>query len=82
MVRVLLLTAHALEKRQGKEGVEDHDKQDVAVRIVIGLPGSGDDGLGARARHRDGCAAGESAVEVFVPIVVQDLPALGEESGQ
>lgn len=80
-VGVLLLAAHALEERQGKEGVEDHDKEDVAVRVVVALPGSGDGGRGAGVRRGDGCVAGGSAVEVFRP-VLQDLPALGEKAGQ
>lgn len=38
-VLFLLLTIYeAFEKRHGKEGVEDHDEEDVKISIVVGLP--------------------------------------------
>lgn len=81
-VLVLLLAAHALEQRQGEERVEDHDKQDVEVSVVISLPGAGDGGHRTSTRQRDGCGGGESLVHVLLPIVLKDLPASGEESEQ
>lgn len=81
-VLVLLLAAHALEQRQGEERVEDHDKQDVEVSVVISLPGAGDGGHRTGTRQRDGCGGGEGLVDVLLPVVLEDLPASGEDSEQ
>lgn len=81
-VLVLLLAAHALEQRQGEERVEDHDKQDVEVSVVISLPGAGDGGHRTGTRQRDGRGGGEGLVDVLLPVVLEDLPASGEDSEQ
>lgn len=82
-VPVLVLAAHALEQRQGEDGVEDHDKQDVEVSVVISLPGAGDGGRRTGTWQRDGRGGGESLVGVLLPtVLLEELPASGEESEQ
>lgn len=82
-VLVLLVAAYALEKCHGKEGVEDHDKQDVKVSIVVSLPGTGRwTGAGPRAH----CGAGSGHVSLLSidanTGVLQNLLASGEKRKQ
>lgn len=78
MVFFLLVAAYeALEKCHCKEGIEEHDKKDKKVSVVVSLPGVGGGGYWACAGQRAHCSAGNSPVDTIAvdTSVLQNLLA-------
>lgn len=88
-MRILLgfiAACKALEKCQGEHGVEDHHKDDVEVRVVVGLSGGGSGENWSAVGHRTHCGVGNGPVYLVLAdvevSVFEDLLASGEKKKQ